>query len=384
MSAFSVNRQLYGRGLRILRILAYFPVFYFLWEGYLKLAAVNISVILIGAWYLSFRIRQQDVEKPYYQLWLSFIEGLFAFAVMFWIFIRDSLSENGPDKMLAVGCVLLLARVVTRTLYLLSMLREGMRFFKSGFWSRAATLSINATMLIYVLELEYYQQICMGLSMLLAFASSVSFGYRYYRDPAHRKPLSISNQLTMSRIVLTPVFLWVFFYDGNLNYQDNSLVFKILAFIMVVAFMVTDFLDGYLARKWGEVSTLGKYLDPFSDKISNMTVFLCFLASGYASVWMVALIYFREASVETLRTLAAGEGMTMHARRSGKWKTAIQGTGILIILVGALDPLFAIIPNWVEIWEYLPYSVMGIITFITIASGIDYFASSRDVLKKYV
>jgi hypothetical protein len=152
MSAFSVNRQLYGRGLRILRILAYFPVFYFLWEGYLKLAAVNISVILIGAWYLSFRIRQQDVEKPYYQLWLSFIEGLFAFAVMFWIFIRDSLSENGPDKMLAVGCVLLLARVVTRTLYLLSMLREGMRFFKSGFWSRAATLSINATMLIYVLE----------------------------------------------------------------------------------------------------------------------------------------------------------------------------------------------------------------------------------------
>jgi len=384
MPAFSTNRQLYGRGLRILRILAYFPVFYFLWEGYLKLAVVNISIILIGAWYLSFRIRQQDVEKPYYQLWLSFIEGLFAFAVMFWIFIRDSLSENGPDKMLAVGCVLLLARVVTRTLYLLSMLREGMRFFKSGFWSRAATLSINATMLIYVLELEHYKQICMGLSMLLMFASSVSFGYRYYRDPAHRKPLSISNQLTMSRIVLTPVFLWVFFYDGNLNYQDNSLVFKILAFIMVVAFMVTDFLDGYLARKWGEVSTLGKYLDPFSDKISNMTVFLCFLASGYASVWMVALIYFREASVETLRTLAAGEGMTMHARRSGKWKTAIQGTGILIILVGALDPLFAIIPNWVEIWEYLPYSVMSIITFITIASGIDYFASSRDVLKKYV
>jgi CDP-diacylglycerol--glycerol-3-phosphate 3-phosphatidyltransferase len=188
----------------------------------------------------------------------------------------------------------------------------------------------------------------------------------------------------MSRIVLTPVFLWIFFYDGNLNYQDNSLVFKILALIMVVAFMVTDFLDGYLARKWGEVSTLGKYLDPFSDKISNMTVFLCFLASGYASVWMVALIYFREASVETLRTLAANEGITMPARRSGKWKTAIQGTGILIILVGALDPLFAILPGWNEIWEYLPYSVMGIITFVTIASGIDYFASSKDVLKKYV
>jgi len=384
MPGFFVDRQLYGRGLRILRILAYFPIFYFLWEGYLKLAAVNISIILIGAWYLSFRVRQQDIEKPYYQLWLSFIEGLFAFAVMFWIFIRDSLSENGTEKMLAVGCVFLFARVATRTLYLLSMLREGKPFFKSSFWSKAATLSVNATMLVYVLDLEHYKQICVGSAILLMFASSVSFGYRYYRDPAHRKPLSISNQLTMSRIVLTPVFLWVFYYDGNLNYQDNSLVFKILALVMVVAFMVTDFLDGYLARKWGEVSTLGKFLDPFSDKISNMTVFLCFLASGYAAVWMVALIYFREASVETLRTLAANEGITMPARRSGKWKTAIQGTGILIILVGALDPLFTIIPNWQEVWEYLPYSVMSIITFITLASGIDYFASSKDILKKYV
>jgi CDP-diacylglycerol--glycerol-3-phosphate 3-phosphatidyltransferase len=334
---------------------------------------------------LHFRIRQQDIEKPYYQLWLSFVEGVFAFAVMLCLFIKDSLIDDlEPEKMLAVGCVMFLTRVVSRTLYLLSMLREGNPLLKSGFWSRISTISINVTMLVYVLNLEYYQQICMGSTMLLLFASGVSFGYRYYRDPMHRKPLSISNQLTMSRIVLTPVFLWVFFYDNNLNYQDNSMVFKILALVMIVAFMVTDFLDGHLARKWGEVSTLGKYLDPFSDKISNMTVFLCFLASDYAPVWMVALIYFREASIETLRTLAAGEGITMPARRSGKWKTAIQGAGILIILVGALDPLAGLIPYWNEIWEYLPYSVMGIITLVTVASGIDYFISGRDVLKKYV
>jgi CDP-diacylglycerol--glycerol-3-phosphate 3-phosphatidyltransferase len=180
------------------------------------------------------------------------------------------------------------------------------------------------------------------------------------------------------------VFLWVFFYDNDLDYNNNSLVFKILALTMIIVFMVTDFLDGYLARKWGEVSTLGKYLDPFSDKISNMTVFLCFLASNYIPVWMVALIYFREASVETLRTLAAGEGITMPARRSGKWKTAIQGAGILIILIGALDPIANIVPYWGEIWEYLPYSVMGIITFVTIVSGMDYFFAGKDVLKKYL
>jgi CDP-diacylglycerol--glycerol-3-phosphate 3-phosphatidyltransferase len=317
-------------------------------------------------------------------LWLSFIEGLFAFAVMLCIFIRIALKDQEIELMLGVGCAFVLARVVTRTLYLLSMLREGKPFLRSGFWAKAATLSINMTMLIYVLNLEHYQQISICASMLFMLASSISFCYRYYRDPAHRKPLSVSNQLTMSRIVLTPVFIWVFFYDNNLNYQDNSMIFKILALVMIIAFMVTDFLDGYLARKWGEVSTLGKYLDPFSDKISNMAVFICFLASGYASVWMVALIYFREASVETLRTLAASDGITMPARRSGKWKTAIQGTGILIILLGALDPLVNILPHWEEIWDYLPKTVMGIITFITIASGIDYFVSSRDVLKKYV
>ena len=383
----TADRQLYGRVLRIIRIFAYLPVFYFIWEDHRffnELASINISLILLGAWYLHFKVRQQDIEKPYYQLWLSFIEGIFAFAVMLCLFIRDSLPEDHePEKMLAVGCVMLLARVVSRTLYALSMLREGKSLWPNGFWSKASTLSINATMLVYVLDLEYYQQISMGIAMLFMFASCISFGYRYYRDPTHRKPLSVSNQLTMSRIVLTPVFLWVFFYDNNLNYQDNSMIFKILALVMIVAFMVTDFLDGYLARKWGEVSTLGKYLDPFSDKISNMTVFLCFLASDYAPVWMVAVIYFREASVETLRTLAAGEGVSMPARRSGKWKTAIQGGGILTILVGAIIPI-DLIPHWIEIWEYLPYSVMGIITFVTVASGIDYFAAGKDVLKKYV
>jgi len=139
-----------------------------------------------------------------------------------------------------------------------------------------------------------------------------------------------------------------------------------------------------LARKMGEVSTLGKYLDPFSDKISNMTIFLCFLASGYATIWMVALIYFREASVETLRTLAANQSIVMPARRSGKWKTAIQGTGIVIILLGTLDFWSTLVPCWNAIWDYLPNTVMWIVTAATLLSGIDYFASSKQVLKNYV
>ena len=114
-----------------------------------------------------------------------------------------------------------------------------------------------------------------------------------------------------------------------------------------------------------------------------MTVFLCFLASGYANIWMVALIYFREASVETLRTLAASQGMTIAARRSGKWKTGIQMSGILVVLIGALDPIQSL-PYVPEIWRTFPMSIMGIVTAVTLLSGVDYFVASKDVLKRYL
>ena len=111
---------------------------------------------------------------------------------------------------------------------------------------------------------------------------------------------------------------------------------------------------------------------------------MCFIATGYASVWMVALIYFRESSVETLRTLAASEGLIMPARRSGKWKTALQGIGIVAILLGAIDPVRALIPGFESIWPQFPVVVMGIITAITLISGIDYFYASKHILKKFV
>ena len=130
---------------------------------------------------------------------------------------------------------------------------------------------------------------------------------------------------------------------------------------MVLGFMLTDFLDGKLARAMGEVSTLGKYLDPFSDKISNMTIFMCFIATDYAPVWMVALIYFRESSVETLRTLAASEGLIMPARTGAR----------------ARSPIWATSGTYSRI-------VMGVITAITIISGIDYFVASKHILKKFV
>lgn len=384
MSENTTDVRLRSRIWSLLRALVFVCVIIFIWLGMAKTACAFVLIALIMGWVNLYQLRSQEIEKPYYRLWLNVVDGLLQFSVMTSIFVRDLYYSESAEKLLGIGCAFILGRLIAHSLFSLGVLREGKKLPQKRRWSKLANLATTVTMGVYLLNLEDYQQICMVATILLIVASTVAYAYWYYRDPAHRKPLSIASQLTMSRIVLTPFFLWVFFYDNDLNYSNNSIVFKVLALAMVLGFMLTDFLDGKLARAMGEVSTLGKYLDPFSDKISNMTIFMCFIATDYAPVWMVALIYFRESSVETLRTLAASEGLIMPARKSGKWKTALQGIGIVAILLGAIDPVRALVPGLGDIWHIFPTIVMGIITAITIISGIDYFVSSKHILKKFV
>jgi CDP-diacylglycerol--glycerol-3-phosphate 3-phosphatidyltransferase len=380
-----ISREVWnGRVWRSIRALLFLPVFYFIWAGMPWWAFSFLSIVLLMGWYTNFQMKYQDAENPYNLVWIHAGETSLSLMVLGYLLYRKIIETSETPVILAIGCGFLFVRLVVNTLYHFAMAKDGSARKINSFWAKIPKLAINLTMMLYVLDEEHFQEIFMVSSILIMFASSLSLFYNYYRDPNHRKPLSVASQLTVSRIVLTPIFIWVFFYDSDLVYHNNNLIFKSLALIMVVTFMVTDFLDGYLARKWGEVSTLGKYLDPFSDKISNMTIFLCFMASDYANIWMVALIYFREASVETLRTLAASQNIIMPARQSGKWKTAIQGVGIVIILAGALNPVHQLIPNWDQIWSYLPQTVMSFITIITVLSGIDYFYHSRDVLKKFL
>ena len=384
MSEKRTEVRLRSRIWSVLRALVFICVIIFIWLGMAKIASAFVLIALVMGWVNLYELRSQEIEKPYYKLWLNVVDGLLQFSVMISIFIRDLYYSENVEKLLGIGCAFILARLIAHSLFSLGVLREGKKLPQKRRWSKLANLATTVTMGVYLLDLEDYQQICMVATILLITASTVAYTYWYYRDPAHRKPLSIASQLTMSRIVLTPFFLWVFFYDNDLDYSNNSLVFKVWALVMVLGFMLTDFLDGKLARAMGEVSTLGKYLDPFSDKISNMTIFMCFIATGYAPVWMVALIYFRESSVETLRTLAASEGLIMPARRSGKWKTALQGIGIVAILLGAIEPVRALVPGLNDIWHIFPTIVMGVITAITIISGVDYFVSSKHILKKFV
>jgi len=212
---------------------------------------------------------------------------------------------------------------------------------------------------------------------------------RHLRHPDARSHITVATQITLSRIVLAPVFIAVFFYDGDTDFSNNHIVFQSTALLLVLSSAVSDWLDGYLARKWGEVTTLGKYLDPWSDKISTMTTFLCFLGTGWASVTIVALIFYRESAVETLRTLAAAEGETISARRSGKWKTGLQiGASIGILAFACFDgflrDLHLNLPIWEGFFRMAPRIMMWAVAAVTVASGVEYFYANRHLLKKHI
>jgi CDP-diacylglycerol--glycerol-3-phosphate 3-phosphatidyltransferase len=374
-------RRQFGRVLHGLSLILTGLSIYFLLEDSRLISVALLGAVFANGWFLLFGLRHYEVEKPYYSLWIRTFQNLMVTSLAsVLLYIEWQASDNFP-AVLFTGWLFFLTRSIAYPIYGIAMVRDDMNANPVGMWSKAARLSITIALMFYLLEWDNYKQILMVIALLLQVASGIAMLYRFYREPSHRKPLSIASQITVSRIILTPLFIWVFFYDSNLSFHDNNLIFKSLAFLMVVLFMFTDWLDGYLARKMNEVSTLGKFLDPFSDKISNMTIFLCFMSSGYASVWMVAAIYFREASVETLRTLAASSNEIIAARQSGKWKTAIQGAGILIILANSILIDFV---EPIKYQEFLPMIIMGIITLITLLSGLDYFVSSKNILKKFL
>jgi len=120
-----------------------------------------------------------------------------------------------------------------------------------------------------------------------------------------------------------------------------------------------------------------------------MTTFLCFLGTGWASVASVAIIFYRESAVETLRTLAAHEGEVIPARRSGKWKTAIQIGTIIAILAfacfdGVLRDLHVHWPGWDLFFHIAPRLLMWMVAAVTAASGLEYLYASRRILSKYL
>jgi CDP-diacylglycerol---glycerol-3-phosphate 3-phosphatidyltransferase len=137
---------------------------------------------------------------------------------------------------------------------------------------------------------------------------------------------NLPNLLTMGRIAIIPLVLWLL--DRGTP-RDS-----VWAAIVYSAAAITDLLDGYLARKLNIVSVLGQFLDPLADKLLVMASLIWMVPMGRVQEWVVVLLLAREISVTGLRSIASSEGLVIAAGGGGKSKTALQMIGILCLIIG--------------------------------------------------
>lgn len=170
--------------------------------------------------------------------------------------------------------------------------------------------------------------------------------------------LNLPNCISLVRIGMTPVLVVML-----LSPEQAMSLLSAIIFVIVCA---TDWLDGYLARRMGIETTLGKFLDPLADKLLITTAFIMLIPLGRVPAWMVALIIGREIAVTGLRAIAVDNGTIIAASRLGKLKTVSQ--------IVCLVPLIIHYP-----WYGIDFHYIGMVLLIaafvfTMWSGADYFA----------
>jgi CDP-diacylglycerol--glycerol-3-phosphate 3-phosphatidyltransferase len=183
-------------------------------------------------------------------------------------------------------------------------------------------------------------------------------------------PINLPNSLTIVRIFLVPLLVVVLLtkFEGRLVLGIRKEL--VGAAIFAVA-SLTDWLDGYLARRRQQVTTLGQMMDPIADKLLVLAAFISLVQMGLAPAWMVAIIIGREFAVTALRGIAYSRGVTIQASPLGKFKMAAQVVAILLLILGRdhLQQFFVL--GQVALW---------IVMLAAIASGIDYYRRFNHVL----
>ncbi len=190
----------------------------------------------------------------------------------------------------------------------------------------------------------------------------------------------LPNQLTILRIILTPIFLYLFLSNNPLLIQISLGVFLIAS--------LTDWYDGWLARKFNYITDWGKFWDPLADKLLTSTAFLGFVFVGLLPLWMVLLIIFRDLFVTLLRVFAESRGYNFVTTYYAKWKTLLQMVFLyylLLLYVGMntkeiylkYNDLFTLLSN-----EHFIYFTMLVITIITVHSGITYLLKNKHLISK--
>ncbi len=201
--------------------------------------------------------------------------------------------------------------------------------------------------------------------------------------------MNLPNKITLSRILMIPVFVAVFFLDGVLpTIQGAPIAFGIAAIIFAIA-ACTDFIDGHIARKYHLVTNLGKFLDPIADKVlvstammllltmQGLWVRLAFAKAIYIALAVcVCIIMARELIISAFRQIAAVNNVVLAADKLGKIKTTFQDISIFVLLFSASVPSTAGV-----VVCYVGLALFAVATALTVWSGISYVVKNKQVLK---
>lgn len=170
--------------------------------------------------------------------------------------------------------------------------------------------------------------------------------------------MNTPNKLTVLRMILVPIFMVVYMLDSIPYHTYFAAAIFILA-------SVTDWLDGYLARKNNLVTNFGKFMDPLADKLLVTGALLCLMERDIVAFWVVMIIIAREFIVSGLRLVAVTKGIVIAAGSLGKLKTVTQ-------LIAVTAAILALPPVLVDVLIYLS-------AFMTVLSGLDYLIQNRKV-----
>ncbi len=192
----------------------------------------------------------------------------------------------------------------------------------------------------------------------------------------------LPNQLTILRIILTPVFLILFLTGEPWLIQLSSVVFIIAA--------ITDWYDGWLARKFNYITEWGKFMDPLADKILTSTAFMAFVIVGILPLWMVLLIIIRDFMITLIRVYADYRKVSFTTTRTAQVKTFIQMFFLYyLLLIYTLKSFEGIRVAYKDLLNFLLdpvaiYITMLLITLFTVITGITYIFSNRFLIIKLI
>lgn len=176
--------------------------------------------------------------------------------------------------------------------------------------------------------------------------------------------MNLPNSLTILRIFFAPLLVVVLLTrEPNLEVLGVPVNFEIWGVLILLVAAATDWADGYVARKRGEVTTLGILLDPIADKLLISAAFISLVEMDLVPAWMVVLIIGREFTVLGLRNIASAEGFTIEASALGKAKMVFQVAAVCVVILAARFPELHIVS----------LALLWLVVISAVASAVQYF-----------